>query len=600
MVLGLAVLLTACGGGGGTSNGNNSGGGSTTASFAERPGSPPVYIFPLNPAAYFTFANDEQFDYLLYPPLYWIDRNGGPFLNNQESLAQPARFSVDAKHQTVATIVLKKYRWSDGTPVTSRDIEFWMNLLVANKAQWGDYVPHQFPDNVVTIKYPSSSRVVITFDKVYNHSWLQLNELDQIFPIPQHVWDKTAMNGKVGNYDRTKKGAVAVRNFLNAQSKQGTAYVTNPLWKVVDGPWKISQFEPSTGYAAFAKNSHYSGPFPGNITKFVEMPFTSTSAELNAVRSGSVDYGYLPVEDVTSGQKSALRSQGYNLVPWNIWGWNYWPINFAQPTAGPIFKQLYVRQALQHLFDQKTWITQFLRGFGTPEYSAIPTAFKTPYTDSAVTTDHYPYSPQAAAQLLRSHGWKVAQGGSSTCTNPGSSPTQCGPGVRAGAQMNFTLEYSSGDPTLSQEVLAYKSAASQAGIRLSLVARPFSTVFADFFSCLGAPASSCKWQMLAPSLSDLYGWYPDYYPVGAANWKTGAVFNGQQYSDPKLNRLLEQAHEKNGLSSLRPVEDYVALNLPELWAPNGPFQISAIKKTLHVPLPQGSMTNIYPQFWTSK
>jgi len=34
--------------------------------------------------------------------------------------------------------------------------------------------------------------------------------------------------------------------------------------------------------------------------------------------------------------------------------------------------------------------------------------------------------------------------------------------------------------------------------------------------------------------------------------------------------------------------------------PNSAYQISAISKKLHVPTPQGSMTNIYPESWTMK
>ena len=58
-----------------------------TVTFAEQPGSPPDYVFPLQPAEWFTFANDQEFSYLLYPTLYWIDQNGEPVVNESMSLA---------------------------------------------------------------------------------------------------------------------------------------------------------------------------------------------------------------------------------------------------------------------------------------------------------------------------------------------------------------------------------------------------------------------------------------------------------------------------------------------------------------------------------
>ncbi|MGH2842744.1 MAG: ABC transporter substrate-binding protein, partial [Solirubrobacteraceae bacterium] len=276
---------------------------SQTVTFAQTPGEEPQYVFPLNPSEFYTFGNDQRFDYLLYPPLYSLDNNGEPGLNASRSLAQPAKFTVNKAGDSVATLVLKHYSWSDGKPVTSRDVQFWMNLMIANKAEWGDYVPKQFPDNIKKIAYPSASKIVVTFNSKYNTTWLQDNELVQINPIPQHVWDRTSLTGKVGNYDMTTKGAVAVRNFLNAQSRQGSTYATSPLWRVVDGAWKISQFVPSTGYLALVRNTKYSGPAGGNVTKLIELPFTSTVAEMNALRSGSVDYGYVPTEDATAGQE---------------------------------------------------------------------------------------------------------------------------------------------------------------------------------------------------------------------------------------------------------------------------------------------------------
>ena len=55
----------------------------------------------------------------------------------------------------------------------------------------------------------------------------------------------------VGNYDQTTAGAKAVRNFLDSQAHNIGTYATNPLWQVVDGPWKLSQFR-SDGYAQFS------------------------------------------------------------------------------------------------------------------------------------------------------------------------------------------------------------------------------------------------------------------------------------------------------------------------------------------------------------
>ena len=47
------------------------------------------------------------------------------------------------------TVTLKHYMWSDGAPVTARDLVFYINLGKAEGATWGNYSgPTQFPYNL--------------------------------------------------------------------------------------------------------------------------------------------------------------------------------------------------------------------------------------------------------------------------------------------------------------------------------------------------------------------------------------------------------------------------------------------------------------------
>lgn len=566
--------------------------------FAEQPGSPPDYIFPVAPPQYFTFANDQEFSYLMYPPIYWVDKGGSPTINTRLSLAYPPTFRTNTKGETVADVRLKSVSWSDGTPVTTRDVRFWLDLVQANLTKWGNYIPGQFPQNVVSVTYPNSHEFTMTFNKAYSPRWLEYNEIATIIPIPQHAWDKTSATGSVGNYDETSSGAVAVWNFLNTESRDGGTYATNPLWRVVDGPWLIAPnngYNASTGFLAMVPNSRYFGPTTHSVKRFEEIPFTSASAEFNAVRSGTIDYGFIPASDATPGLLQAVKSQGYRVDPWYTWGWNFWALNYAQPTVGPIFKQLYMRQALEHLINQSGWIKHILNGYGAPEYSPIPLKVRSQFADAYERHDHYPYSVSAARKLLSAHGWDVTPGGVTKCRRAGSGPTDCGAGIAAGTPLKFTMEYTS-TTLIGEEVLSFKSAAGHVGISLTLTSHPFTRVFADYFSCIGAPPSACNWEMTAGTLSIEYGWYPDYYPVGATNYNTGASFNGGQYADPTMNKLTERAHTTSSLSSLYAVGNYAAKELPTLWVPTGPYQISAIKNGLHVPW-QGLESNVYPQLW---
>ncbi|HUY96188.1 MAG TPA: ABC transporter substrate-binding protein [Verrucomicrobiae bacterium] len=564
--------------------------------FAQSSGAQPDYIFPLQSGEWFTYANDQQFGWLMYRPLYWFDQNGSNGVNYRISLADPPVFS---NRDRTVTITLKPYLWSDGVPITTRDVEFWMNLLRANKANWGDYVPSQFPDNIRSIAWISARRFSITFNRAYNTTWLLYNELSQIWPIPQHAWDKTSTAGAIGNRDRSASGAVAVWNYLNSQSKNGGTYDTNPLWQVVDGPWRIEPnngYVPATHYVALIPNRRYSGPNRPTIAKLELVPFTNDTAEFDALRSGQLDYGFLPIPDLS--QLSYFTQRGYHVVPWYLFGWNFIPLNFRNGPAGHIFAQLYLRQALEHLMDQHSWVRNILKGYGYPEYSALPTRIPNRFEDAFVQTDHYPFSVSAARRLLRAHGWKVVPNGTDTCVNPGSGVGRCGPGVARGAALTFSVQYSAGVLPVEQEAESFKSAAAGAGIQLTLISQPTDTIFAEFFSCTKFGGAGCGWQIQFQRLADDYSYYPDYYPTGGANYGTRAVFNGEGYSNPVMNHLIQVTHDVQGRGPYHTYENFVATQLPTLWPANGPYQISVISPHLHVNLPQGSHTEIYPEQWT--
>ncbi len=394
------------------------------------PGASPNYIFPMLTAAYYSVANIEQFQRLSFRSLYWIGNGKGqPVVDPAMSLAA---LPVYSKNNSVVTITLGNYKWSDGTPVTTRDVAFWINMLKANKSQFAAYIPGEFPDNLKSYKVVNAKTIVLTLTGSFNPTWFTYNQLSQITPLPTQVMDKTSASGKVGDYDQTPSGAKAVFNFLTAQAKDITTYGTNPLWKTVDGPWTLVNYQ-SGGYSKFQANPNYAGPTKPKLKYFVEQPYTSETAELNVLRSGStIDYGYLPTQE--SSQASELANQGYTTSPWLSWGTTFFLMNFHNPKTGPLIAQPYIRQAMQSLIDQKTFVSGPLKGYGTTNYGPVPAKPANPYSDAYEAKGPWPYAPATAIKLLKAHGWTVTPNGVSTCASPGTGATQCGKGIAAGDQ----------------------------------------------------------------------------------------------------------------------------------------------------------------------
>jgi peptide/nickel transport system substrate-binding protein len=586
-----SLLLAACGSSSqpsGNAAGARVSGGTATVALNQSDG---VFnfIYPLLNFDNDTAANVIYSEYLMWRPLYWFGSPGHVGLNQSESLADPPTVTSSGG-KTVATIQLKSLRWSDGTPLTSRDVEFWINLLRADKAQFWGYEPGEFPDNLLSFKTLSSTRFQLTFDHPYGASWLY-NQLGLIIPLPQHAWDKKSPSGPVGNYDLTSTGALAVDNFLLAENKDTSTYATNPLWQVVDGPWKLSSYSSSTTDATYVRNKKFEGPATGSLHAITIDAYSSDASEFDQLLSSTgIDYGYVPFDD--AAQVSRVKGDGYGVEAWPAWGINYVYLNYSAPTAGAMFSQLYIRQAMQHLVNQPGYISSFLQGYAYPTYGPVPLEPSSNFVSAGETHNPDPYNPTDATTLLKQHGWSIVSGGPDTCTRPGTGATECGGGIAAGAKLAFTFAYASGTLSLDEEVASLQSSFAAAGIKLTLSTAPFASVASSMTpSCT---KTTC-WQMGYVGEGWLFD--PGYYePDGAILFGTNGPSNLGGYANPTANNLIDKLGT-GGLSSLYSYQDYLSGQVPGIWMPQADTQISAVNNKLKGPYPQDPLGNFYPENW---
>ena len=155
----------------------------------------------------------------LYRSLYQYKLDGTAQYNidPQRSMAEPPVVSDGGK---TLTITLKDNTWSDGKPVTTKDIQFWYDLVSANKDKWASYRPGGFPDNIAQWSVKDDKTFSITTTKVYNTAWFVDNQLNRITPLPQHAWDKDSATAAVGDLASTPAGAKKVFDFLT-DGRQG-------------------------------------------------------------------------------------------------------------------------------------------------------------------------------------------------------------------------------------------------------------------------------------------------------------------------------------------------------------------------------------------
>jgi peptide/nickel transport system substrate-binding protein len=196
---------------------------------------------------------------------------------------------------------------------------------------------------------------------------------------------------------------------------------------------------------------------------------------------------------------------------------------------------------------------------------------------------------------LKAHGWNVVPGGTDTCAKPGTAPGECGAGISAGEKLAFTILYASGIVQYRVELQALASSASQAGISIGQQQDSDNQVVSQALPC--TKGSSCTWQVAYWYLSGWQYGMPINYPLATVTFGCGGQYAGG-YCSPQLDSLMAKAETSNSLSSIYAYEDYLNKNVPVLWMPLQPYQISAVSSRLQGIDPQNNQDTVMPEFWS--
>lgn len=561
---------------------------------AQAPGTAPNYIFPITPAANGSVYNLYQFQNLLFKPLYAGRVGTAPKIDPTESLAAAPTFANGNK---TVTIKLKStYTWSDGKKVVADDVVFFIALLKAavkeSPANFGNYTPGYFPDSVAKAEATDPTTVTLTLTKPFNPQFFYLNQLTYITPMPSTAWNRAAVGGPALDW-KDPANARKIYDFLAKQAGSLATYATNPLWKVVDGPFNLTAYNTNTGALSMKPNPKYTGPQKAHIAELQQVAFTSEAAEFNQLRSGNVEVGAVPFTSLA--QVPALQRTGYSVYGYPGFGFSYTLFNFKNTTGhfDKIIAQLYVRQALAHLQDQPGLIKGVYRNAAAASYGPVPAVPKTEFTPDNATTNPYPYDPDAARKLLTDHGWNVVPNGTTTCKTPGSGTNQCGAGIPAGTPLSWNLYYANSPAATGQQVTALVSAAKQLGITIATSSKTFNFLIQNY-SDVSAKANINKWAMMK-----FGGFSVNNYPTTNQIFNTTGSYNFGGYSDPQADKLIQNSVFGADPKAVSKEAAYITTAVPAIFQPNT-SNVLAFSNKISGPKDRFTSLTQYllePQYW---
>jgi peptide/nickel transport system substrate-binding protein len=580
-----ASVLAGCSNSGGSSNTASGGtpkqGG--TVRVAENPGTYATAIWPFVTLNQDSTSNVNGFQFLFFRPLYFWGLNDQISNDASVSTGEAPVWSNGGK---TVSITVKDWKWSNGESLDAQDVLFWINMAKAEESQSAYYTPpntaigaEYFPDNIVSAT-ASGQTVTLDLNKVYNQTWYDDNELSQITPMPM-AWDVTSATTAGKCADDTFGTAAAntdcsaVFKYLTKVSTDGATFATNPLWQVVDGPWRLKSYNSTSGAYSIVPNKSYSGPQKPYLGEVDYVPFTSDTAEYGQLKAGSsganaIQVGYVDSADLPKyvpsnpNSDNPLKNKGYSFSPtYQLDAISYYQVNETNTTTGALFKQPYFMQAVQDTVDQEGIITGFEKGWAYPTTSAVPSVPAGNPLSPAAKALTNTFSTNDAKSLLAANGWNTSTN-PATCTKPGTAAGECGAGITAGEAASFSLDYPSGEGTVQQTATLLSSDAAEADIKINVTGQTQNQIGNEGAPCTTSTAAGC-WEGL------LYGGWvyaPDYYPTGDGLFATGAGANIWGASNPTLDKLIYQTTVSNNVSAMYAYEDYIDSHQQVIFLPN--------------------------------
>jgi peptide/nickel transport system substrate-binding protein len=288
-------------------------------------------------------------------------------------IAESWKISPDRK--TITFKLFPDHKWSDGQPITSKDVKFSLTTFAENSLLFPSYV-----ENVSSIETPDDLTVVI---KTKQPDARIVGGLF-VYILPEHIWGKVPLKKLTTTY----KPAAPI---------------------VGSGPWVVSEFNRGR-LIRMTRNPNFRGDKPA-FDEVQWIKYGNTDAVDRALTLGEIDlipevaeasFGRLEKTKNVAGSNSA--SPSFSQLAFNLCNKQ----NCPDAKFNPAVQDVTVRQAIAYAIDRKRINQIAARGVAFEGHGLLPQYYKAFYEQPA---DDYPLDVDKAKQMLDDAGWKAGEDG---------------------------------------------------------------------------------------------------------------------------------------------------------------------------------------------
>jgi peptide/nickel transport system substrate-binding protein len=476
---------------------------------------------PQEPQTLSPFIDQDEEDFRVWSINYKLLVDFSPKdLGPVPGIAKSWTISPDKK--TVTFKLFGGAKWSDGQPITSKDVKYSLETFAPNSLLFGSYV-----ENVTAVETPDPMTVIIKTKQP------DARIVGGLFAyiLPEHIWGKVPVKKLTGSYKP-------------------------PVPIVGSGPYVVTQFQHGR-IIRMTRNRYFSGPKP----KFDEVQwikYGTNDAVERALSLGEIDLipevqeaAFARLGKTKNIKAVSSASPSFTQLAFNLCSKQ----NCPDAKFNPAVQDRTVRQAIAYAVDRKRINQIASRGTAFEGHGLLPEFYRSFYS---VPADDYPLDAAKASQMLDAAGWKRGDGG-----------------VRAkgGDKLSFDLFVRSESPQTVQAARLVREMTKPIGVDFKV-----QIVSTDKLTEISTRKVHGK---AAPDFDTfIWGWGGDPYDPGLLlNLLTTKAIGESSdafYSNPEYDRLYdEQSGEFDQAKRKQIVSQMIALSQRDL-----PYLVLTVDPTL--------------------
>ncbi|MGI8445803.1 MAG: ABC transporter substrate-binding protein [Streptosporangiaceae bacterium] len=302
----------------------------------------------------------------VYEPLVYVN----PLQSGKTTPMLATSWKWGAGNKSLTFTIRQGVKFSDGTPMSAKDVVYTFNLLKKYPALdlTGDW------SVLSSVTQSGSDQVTMTFKSAAVPAFYYIAGQTPI--VPEHIWSKIA-------------NPVAYAN-------------TSP---VGTGPYKVNPCTKAN--ITYTANPHYWQPGLPKVTKVQYPAFTSNNTANDQLANGQAQWGSQYIPSIHSFY-TAKSSNFHYWFPPTV------NVSLVPNLKNPLLSNVKVRQAMSYAVNRAKVSSIGESGYEPPANQAgIVTPTFTSWLDKASLAKYgsYGYNPANAKQLLASAGFKMGSDG---------------------------------------------------------------------------------------------------------------------------------------------------------------------------------------------